>query len=341
VTVSAQASAAAAGIRTRPAPTCVVCGGAGHERHAGLVDRLFGAPGTWRLVGCGSEGCGLLWLDPTPLAEDLGLAYQAYYTHASPTHAGWRRAIARWIKQGHFASRFGYRVPAAVPKRLLAAAVRWNTNLCDAMDRMVFFLEPLPGGRLLDVGCGDGHSLAELRALGWEAEGVDFDPLAAKAAEARGIRVRVGSLEAQRYPDATFDAVTMSHLIEHVPDPVALLAECRRVLKPEGRLVAVTPNVDSLGHARFGRDWRGLEPPRHLQIFSATALERAARRAGLAVRTLRTLAGGARFIHAQSQQIAGAPASAADAWRFEREERAALRDRPGVGEELLLVAGRS
>ena len=329
-------------IRTRPAPACRLCGGPGLELYDGLVDRLFEAPGRWRTVRCGTPDCGLLWLDPAPLEADIGVAYQHYYTHGERARRpGWRRVIARWIKQGRYASRFGYSVPGAMPKRWLAAPLRWNANLGDALDRLIFFLEPRPGGRVLDVGCGDGASLVELRELGWDVEGVDFDPLAAKAAASRGVTVRVGSLDEQRYPGESFDAVTLSHVIEHVPDPVRLLAECGRVLARTGQVVVLTPNSGSLGHARFGRNWRGLEPPRHLQVFNASSLERAATSAGLRVRTLRSLAAGAHFIHEQSRRIAGEPASGTDARQFEREERAAVRARPWVGEELLLVAERA
>ena len=75
------------------------------------------------------------------------------------------------------------------------------------------------------------------------------------------------------YPADSFDAVIMSHVIEHVPQPRELLAECARLLKLGGRLVMLTPNAESFGLDYYGRCWRGLEPPRHLQIFSQPALE--------------------------------------------------------------------
>src|SRR5258708_36641931 len=98
-----------------------------------------------------------------------------------------------------------------------------------------------------------------MRRLGGDAEGVDVDPLAVENARARGLPVRLGDLAAQRYPADHFDAIYMSHVIEHVHDPVALLSECRRVLKVGGRLVALTPNVESWGHRRFQRAWAPLD----------------------------------------------------------------------------------
>jgi 2-polyprenyl-3-methyl-5-hydroxy-6-metoxy-1,4-benzoquinol methylase len=69
-------------------------------------------------------------------------------------------------------------------------------------------------------------------------------------------------------------------VIEHVPDPASLLKECRRVLRPGGKLVVATPNCKSLGHSLFKENWRGLEPPRHLQILSPLALRRFLSEAG-------------------------------------------------------------
>src|SRR5260370_27105871 len=71
-------------IRTRAKPACPLCGTAGKLLHAGLTDRLFSAPGVWQLKQCPRAECGLVWPDPAPLEEDLGLAYQMYYTHPEP-----------------------------------------------------------------------------------------------------------------------------------------------------------------------------------------------------------------------------------------------------------------
>jgi len=80
-----------------------------------------------------------------------------------------------------------------------------------------------------------------------------------------------------------FDVITLNHVIEHVHDPIAVLRACHRLLKPGGRLWLETPNVDSLGLARFGRNWRGLETPRHLVLFGRRGLRQACMAAGFAM----------------------------------------------------------
>ena len=72
-----------------------------------------------------------------------------------------------------------------------------------------------------------------------------LDPKAVEAARRRGLDVRLGSVEQQAYASDTFDAVVMSHVIEHVPDPRGLIRECRRILKQGGHFVCITPNCAS------------------------------------------------------------------------------------------------
>jgi ubiquinone/menaquinone biosynthesis C-methylase UbiE len=133
-------------------------------------------------------------------------------------------------------------------------------------------LKSLPQGRLLDVGCGAGEWLLSMREMGWQVEGVDFDENAVRVARKKGLEVHRGSVEQQSYPDQSFDAVTMHHVIEHVPDPAGTLTECARLLKPGGKLVLFTPNGSSLSHGLFKQNWRGLEPPRHLHIFTPDSM---------------------------------------------------------------------
>ena len=124
--------------------------------------------------------------------------------------------------------------------------------------------------------------------MGRFAEGVDFDPAAVRNAKGKGLQVHLGKLETQEYPDNHFDAITMSHVIEHVHNPLQLLHECYRILKPGGRLVVATPNCESWGHKIFKRNWRGLEPPRHLYLFSMMSLNKAVDIAGFRVVFIRS-----------------------------------------------------
>jgi SAM-dependent methyltransferase len=284
-------------IQTAPAPVCPICAASGRPRFDGLPDLLFGAPGSWTIDEC--DACRALWLNPMPVPADIHRAYARYYTHAQaappaaapvPTDAPRGiRAILRGVKDGYLAVRWGY-APGRLPAwRRALGWLAYLTQLRRAQaDAMVTYLPWRGGGRLLDVGCGDGRQLALMRDLGWTAEGVDFDAKAVAAARARGLHVRVGSLADQHFPDGSFDAVTLSHVIEHVHEPLRLLQEIRRVLKPEGHLVVLTPNAAGMGRRLYGAAWRGLEPPRHLTVFSPRSLRLLFRQAGFAEARVRT-----------------------------------------------------
>jgi SAM-dependent methyltransferase len=345
--------AAARHMRTQPRPHCYLCGAEGSSLYRHLNDALFGVPGEWSLRQCPDRACGLIWLDPMPVEEDIGLAYHGYHTHddARPTPGGrsWGKRLAGAVKAGYLARRYGYGVDAVSPAgRWLGAVAHLDVVRRAWLDRQVMYLPARPAGRLLDVGCGNGSMLQRLSEFGWQVEGVDFDPDAVQQARARGLSVRLGALHDQAYPDERFDAITMSHVVEHVHDPLALLRECHRILTAGGRLALVTPNADSLGHTLFGAAWRGLEPPRHLHVFRRSALRALARRAGFARLATSTAIPGAdttllesRAIrHARRGRRPGRQSAPLRLWAraVQLGEWALSPLRSDLGEELVLVA---
>ena len=95
--------------------------------------------------------------------------------------------------------------------------------------------------RLLDIGTGAGALLEEAHRLGFEAEGIDLCEPLVKRAQARGLHVRC--LPAEQLADGEpFDVITILDLIEHLPQPLAMLAAARRLLRAGGELVVYTPN---------------------------------------------------------------------------------------------------
>jgi 2-polyprenyl-3-methyl-5-hydroxy-6-metoxy-1,4-benzoquinol methylase len=265
-------------ISTVPLPMCPLCGEKGNSLYENLYDHLFGVWGEWNLRQCSNQRCGLLWLDPMPAEHELGKLYRDYYTHEyiEPSTSSLPVRVAEGLRSAYCKAQYG----AGVGRSSRAAALRHLAGLWPGIraqwDFSVFYLSSHEHGRLLDVGCGSGRSMTRLAELGWRVQGIDFDPKAVEAARNQGLDVRLGTLEEQDFEDETFDAVVMSHVIEHVPHPRALLENCKRILKPGGHFVSVTPNASSWGHHRYGRSWRGLEPPRHLHVFTPAAIERLA-----------------------------------------------------------------
>ena len=137
--------------------------------------------------------------------------------------------------------------------------------------------------RLLDIGCAVGSLLVYLRNRGWDVLGVEISrPQAAYAVEKRKLDVRCFPLEENQFPAASFDLVLASHLIEHLNDPNALIAEVHRILAPEGYFFVTTPNISGF-QARFFRErWRSLIFD-HLYLFSRKTLSRMLRERGFVI----------------------------------------------------------
>ena len=108
------------------------------------------------------------------------------------------------------------------------------------------FLDSLPErpGRLLDIGCGYGFFLKIADEKSWKAVGVDLNPNGiAYAKERLGVNAVLGDFRDVRFPDGSFDLVTLWNVLDHTPDPLELLLEVHRVLKEDGRVFIRTPNA--------------------------------------------------------------------------------------------------
>ena len=264
-------------------PHCPVCQSSGGEAYALLRDRLFGAPDSWRMVRCANGACGMYWLDPAPAPEDLPVAYRGYYTHSQPDEGLRGEGFRFNVRNAFLTRRLGYPGRESLGTRLASLLVPLTSERTQSWLYTYFYLPWVKDGRLLEIGCGSGWQLARMKQAGWITKGLDFDPEAARAARERGLDVEVGDVRDLGLAANSFDAIVMAHVLEHVFDPVGLLTECARLLKPGGRLVSITPNGRSLGHRYFKESWRGLEPPRHIAIFTIAGIGLACARAGLLV----------------------------------------------------------
>jgi SAM-dependent methyltransferase len=139
-------------------------------------------------------------------------------------------------------------------------------------------------GRLLEVGCAVGTFLAEAARAGWRTTGVEILPaLAQEARAAHGLDVRTGDLFEAELPAEEFDVVYMNEVIEHVVEPVPLLAEVRRVLRPGGLAVLRTGNARSWSARWRGARWEYYHfgGHDHIRYYSPRAADALARAAGL------------------------------------------------------------
>ena len=286
------------GIRVQRAPNCYCCGRAGRLLYRNLRDRWFFAPGQWSIRRCGH--CRLAWIDPRPAEEEIPRLYGEYYTHddrRKPGRESGRNLVERlrsYAIDSILESDFGYRGTGG--NAHLGRLFSLCSVIKDDAARAVMWLRADRGKRLLDVGCGSGEFLRRMQRLGWSVEGVEPDPEAARTARGCHVSVHAGTLEDAALASDGYDAVTMTHVVEHLPDPVGTLRECHRILRAGGQLVIATPNIQSLGARVLRGYWRGWEPPRHLFLFSPAALRKLCGQAGFNVELAETSALIAGFI---------------------------------------------
>lgn len=336
------------GSRAHRRPACPVCGNAGQLAYAEVRDRFFRAPGTWSFRRC--RTCDLLWLDPLPTPEDTWRLYGSYYTHEPENAAEGRpfRALRRAAARGLLAN-LGYEVAARGRwERGLGRAMALFPPFLEAARRSAMYTEGPPRGKLLEIGCGSGQDLRRMGDLGWDVVGIEPDSKAADIARRRhGLRVLVGRAEELELPPEEYGAIVMSHVIEHVHDPVQLLERCWRTLQPGGTLVVLTPNVGSLGHRKFGKAWMHLDPPRHFHLFTVRSLKSTLARAGIQNPSVRSVAATAAMTYDISRQIrARGVADLAERTRrhslkarlFHAAETVRTRLGQAIGEEILVLA---
>ena len=157
-----------------------------------------------------------------------------------------------------------------------------------------------PPGRLLDLGCGDGTVLYLARRDGWEVQGVELFPEQTKLVrETLGLPVDTADIGSYEGQPASWDVVVLTHVLEHLPDPVGALRKIRDLLTPGGAGVLEFPNIDALDArvrrqlARWRLHRRRYRPdyvPGHVQEFCRASFALAARHAGLALERWETYA---------------------------------------------------
>jgi len=257
---------------------CLFCGGVYEgDAIATVKDEFFKADaGIFEFHRCAN--CGSLWLHNRPFGQRLLKAYGNYYTHDDePSDGAGAFGLRAWVRSAYFRSRFASSATAV--DRLVASTIAmsgWDTS---GLDKGMRFVPP-PPAKILDYGCGSGRFLLRLKALDYELHGAEYDPHSLHRLANAGISIHdVATLGDDRW-DKEFDHITLSHVLEHVPDPLALLGRLFRWLKPGGGLYVELPNADASGLSIFGRYWRGLEAPRHFSLPTKAALLDAFERAG-------------------------------------------------------------
>ncbi len=231
----------------------VVCNNCGEQKFTVALtgpDWLHGLPGSFTLVRC--QGCGLLYLNPRPVGEELA----AYYPSDYEAHIGTRKM--GWLKQ-----------------------LEYDYGIQKRYRGIMRYTRP---GRMLDIGCATGDFLAGMEDRGWEVMGIEPSEQASRyARETLGLNVQTASLEEAQLDDNSLDLITMWNVLEHLPDPAQALGRIARALKPGGLLVFAIPSLRSYDVKWFKKYWAGYDLPRHLYTFPEGVMEQMVSRQGFKV----------------------------------------------------------
>lgn len=184
--------------------------------------------------------CGLTQLNPAPSPEVLDALYGAQYFLAGGGRAGY----------GDYAGQRG----------------EYDATFREEARRLARYV---PSGKVLDVGCGFGYFVRAALDAGYDAYGVDVSAEAVAAADrlAPDRVFRGTAADAPRVKDMAFDAIFVSHLIEHVVKPVPFVSDLRERLRPGGHLVVITPNIGSRLARLSGPRWVSFKLPEHVAYY--------------------------------------------------------------------------
>jgi SAM-dependent methyltransferase len=227
---------------------CPLCGQRAFHPVIQARDRHYGNAGLFQIVGCVT--CGLNFLNPMPTVAYLSRAYPTSYYAYQPAIP--ERGRSRILKS---------------VERMLRAILYFRPDSTGDPQ----FETP---GTMLDIGCGSGAFLAAMREKGWQVHGVELDSIAAERGRQEGLDIFAGTIDAAKYPSATFDYVRSNHSFEHIHNPREVLLEIHRIMKPTGFLFIGVPNVKGLMARFYGTYWWYLGAPVHPFGYTPTTLGR-------------------------------------------------------------------
>ena len=211
-----------------------------------------------RIIDCAA--CGFKHALPLPDVEAMERAYREnYYAEEKPNFLAHAGQDQDWF--------------------LLS-----QTDKLEILERLL----PPHRRRLLDIGCGPGFFLQTAIQRGWNAHGIEPSRQAAAHARELGATVTEGFFGSRTAASlGRFDAITLTNMLEHVPDPVAILKEAHGALEPGGVLCVGVPNdfspMQAAARAATGADDWWVAPPHHLNYFDFSSLSALLTRLGFSV----------------------------------------------------------
>ena len=227
---------------------CPLCNSSAFRRVVDARDRHYGNQGNFPIMRC--ETCGVFFLSPMPTLTYLRTAYpQNYYAYTASSAGKTRSPRQKMLRR--------------MLRRALCFTSGWTGD--------PKFEKP---GSMLDIGCGAGLFISEMRDKGWNVHGVELDSQAAALGRRQGLDIFPGTLSDAHFPAANFDYVRSNHSFEHIHNPREVLREIHRIIRPDGRLFIGVPNLAGLMPRMWGTYWWYLGAPVHTFGYTPASLSR-------------------------------------------------------------------
>jgi 2-polyprenyl-3-methyl-5-hydroxy-6-metoxy-1,4-benzoquinol methylase len=189
--------------------------------------------------------------------------------------------FARIPEDGNFDYEEDYHKVAIDPdgkeRHLLEERDQWLSGISE----ITSYLDTLNEKKILDIGCGLGWLLSYLNN-DWDKYGIEISKFASNHAQKYG-KIFNGTLE--DFPDKSkFDVIVMNHVIEHLRNPLWALKKIQNMLTDNGIFILGTPNFDSAAARRYGKNFRLLNDPTHISLFSSDSMHRCLRDYGFKIK---------------------------------------------------------
>lgn len=251
---------------------CPVCNHCGSTSAFQCIDHFITGE-KFPILKC--EGCGLHFTANLPSQSDMGRYYKSddYISH-SDTRQGLVNQVYHFVREYMLA-------------------------------RKLSILKKYTGketGRLLDIGAGTGYFLNYARQKGWSVSGTEKDPDARNMAfEKWGIKI-LPETDLFHPSGEFFDAITLWHVMEHLPDLDAHWKGISSKLTPEGALIIALPNPESTDAKHYGPFWAAWDVPRHLWHFNPAQVRQLAGKHGFRVEAMHRMPFDAFYISMMSEK---------------------------------------
>jgi 2-polyprenyl-3-methyl-5-hydroxy-6-metoxy-1,4-benzoquinol methylase len=278
-------------VADRTGMTILCCDACGSQRINVILNDLShnyendGIPTMWRYKLLECQDCGLGFINPMPRWSLLQTFYDEHYGNYDITTTS-PEAEAKSLKYQIARARFAGISPTRLritTKATLGMIAEWITGRT-VSHTLGIPLQLPKDAHVFDMGYGSGSWLLTMSMLGYEnLHGYDIDANSKNAypLRAAGMKISNGIFHENEYAPSAFDCIRLSHVFEHLLDPVRVLEKCHTMLKPDGFLVMDLPCKNSWSMKLSLKESPALQLPKHIYHHTQSSVRLMIEAAGL------------------------------------------------------------